>query len=107
MKRRPAGRAIDAEQMLRHLSSSPGYLVKVPCTHEQFLQIGKVVSAWDSGREHVRVCVYVGVTEAVAVVSLRSSATESTVAALQALLSRWGPSTVAVVTEGGSNPLTA
>ncbi len=102
---------VSSDAVLRNLSTTPGYLVKVKSTHEQFLQIGKIVSAWDAARavRCVRVCVYayVGRKQGVTVVALQPSATDEALTALRALLQRWGESTVAVVTDVGTTQMNA
>ena len=101
-------KAASTDAVLRNLSTTPSYLVKVKSTHEQFLQIGKVVSTWDAGRPHgvrnVRVCVYayVGRKQGVTVVALVPSATDEALTALRAILRRWGESEVAVVADHGT-----
>jgi hypothetical protein len=106
MKRR-ASRPVDTDQLMSNLANSPGYLVKVKCSHEDFLTIGKVVNAWDEARplgvRYVRVCAYAGAREPVAVVSLYPSATSEALDALRGILRRWGQPDVAVVADHGKH----
>ena len=103
-----ASKAASTDAVLRNLSTTPGYLVKVKSTHDEFLTIGKLVSAWDAGRpfgvRYVRVCAYayVGRKQGVTVVALIPSATDEALDALRAMLRRWGQPDVAVVADHGT-----
>ena len=101
-------KAAAADAMIADLAYAPGYLVKVASSRGDFLKIGRVVSRWDAGRDHVRVCVYLsGKRSGTTVVSLRPSANDAVLDVLVGMLERWGPPSVARVADVDVGQLSA